>query len=219
MHESVDHVVSPCCDARAHASDAENRINEREAVRLCPPKEVHRKAKCLLGHVEMVQCVLRRKGYSEHAIDHAVTVVYCVAMPYINGTKICNITNRRAWVFKVAFNAAILVAKRDVCRQTVEPAILATTVEDSEPGEEPYDICDALRQLTRRQSEAIELCFLRGMSLRAAAKEMGIAVTTLSGHLSAAKERLKEILHPIEQHDPCAPASLRVREMKSLRAM
>jgi RNA polymerase sigma factor (sigma-70 family) len=161
------------------------------------PDQVVINANCLLDHLEMVQCVLRRKGFSDHAIDHAVTVVYRAAMPYIKGTKICKITNRRAWVFTVAINSAIFAAEREVHRQTVEPAILAETMEDVEPGEDLFEIHDALKQLTEQQSEAVVLYFLREMSLRAAAKQMGIAVGTLRGHLSAAKKHLKEILPPL----------------------
>jgi DNA-directed RNA polymerase specialized sigma24 family protein len=97
----------------------------------------------------------------------------------------------------VAIRAAIRAAKRDVCSHTVEPAILAATMKDSEPGEELFDICKAMKQLTEKQSDAIDCCVLRDMSLRDAAKEMGIAAGTLGEHVSTAKERLKEILPPL----------------------
>jgi DNA-directed RNA polymerase specialized sigma24 family protein len=74
---------------------------------------------------------------------------------------------------------------------------LAATVEDPDSGEELFDIRDALKQLTEKQGAAVELCFLRDMSQRAAAKDMGIAVSTLCGHLSAAKAHLKDIISPL----------------------
>lgn len=163
----------------------------------CSPEDTIPTPECLIGRVKEVRGVLRSKGFSQHAIEHAVTVVYRVAMPYVNRTKICQIKNRRAWVFRVAIRAATRAAKRDVCSHTVEPAILAATMEDSEPGEELFDICKAMKQLTKQQSDAVERCILKDMSLREAAKEMGIAVSTLCGHLSAAKEHLKEILPPL----------------------
>jgi DNA-directed RNA polymerase specialized sigma24 family protein len=178
----------------------------------CSPEEIVRNAECLLGRLEEVRRVLRRQGFSEHAIDHAVTVVYRVAMPYIKGTKLCEIENRRAWVFKVAIRAAIRAAKREIRLNTVEPAVLAATVINPGRGEEPFDIRDALKPLTTQQSDAVELCFLGDMSQRAAAKRMGIAVSTLCGHLSAAKKHLKEILPRLmrtglsKHYDPSALA-------------
>jgi DNA-directed RNA polymerase specialized sigma24 family protein len=158
--------------------------------------EVERNAECLLGRVEEVRRVLRRKGFSEHAIDHAVTVVYRVAMPYIKCTKICLIENRRAWVLKVAIQAAMRAARRELRCTTVEPATLAASVTDASPGEELFDICEALKQLTDQQCVAVELCILKGVSQRDAARVMGIAVGTLCDHLLAAKNRLNRILAP-----------------------
>ena len=55
----------------------------------CSPDEVVSNAKCLLGRVKEVRRVLRCQGFSEHCIEYAVTAVYCAALPYITGTKIC----------------------------------------------------------------------------------------------------------------------------------
>ena len=72
---------------------------------------------------------------------------------------------------------------------------------------------DALKQLTDKQSDAVELCILREMSQRDAAKETRIPVGTLCCRLKAAKERLKEILptfiprHLNEHYNPSARAS------------
>ena len=45
-------------------------------ITYCSPDEIRRNAECLLGHIEAVQAYLRKKGFSGHAIDYAVTVVY-----------------------------------------------------------------------------------------------------------------------------------------------
>jgi len=173
-------------------------------------------AECLLDLVPEVRGYLRRKDFSDHAIEHAVTVLYRVAMPYVNRTKVCKIRNCRGWVFKVAFRAAKRAAGREVGRNTIEPATLAATVIHPGHSEEQWDIGDALKPLTKQQREAVELCFLGEMSRRAAAKQMGIAVSTLCGHLSTAKKRLEEILPALvppswfKQNDPSASASLTV---------
>jgi DNA-directed RNA polymerase specialized sigma24 family protein len=185
----------------------------------CSPEEMVCNAKCLLDHLEKVRGYLRRgKGFTDHAIEHAVTVVYCVAMPYIKGTKMCEIENRRAWVFKVAIRAASRAARHEVDRTTIEPAVLAATVIHPGRSEEQWDISEALKLLTKQQSDAVALCILGEMSQRAAAKQMGIAVSTLCGHLNAAKERLKEILPALmptswrKHYDPSARASQTVEK-------
>lgn len=146
--------------------------------------------------LDAVRHVLRRKGFSEHAIEHAITVVYRRAMPYIDGSKICQARNPKAWVFKVAIRAAARAAKRELHYKTVEPTFLAATANDCGEHEELFDIQSVLMQLTAQQRRAVELCILSDMSHREAAREMGIAVGTLSGYLKAAMNRLKEILGP-----------------------
>ena len=182
----------------------------------CSPEEVVRNAHCLLGRVEEVRGYLRRNGFSDHAVEQAVAVLHRAALPYVKGTKRCEIKNRRAWCFKVAIRAAIRAAQHEVRLNTVEPAKLAATVEAPEPGEELFDMGEALKCLTKQQRAAAELCILAQMSQRDAAREMGIAVGTLGGHLKAAKARLKEILPALmppscrKRFDPSAPASYAV---------
>jgi DNA-directed RNA polymerase specialized sigma24 family protein len=177
------------------------------------PGETAPTAECLLDRIQEVRRYLRRQGFSDNAIEHAVTVVYCVAMPYVIGTKTCAINNRRAWVFRVAIRAAIRASRREVDRATIEPAALAATMKHPARREGQWDIGDALKPLTKQQIEAVIFCILCDMSQRAAAKKMGIAVGTLCGHLSAAKERLKDILPPLmssrlaKHYDPGARAS------------
>jgi DNA-directed RNA polymerase specialized sigma24 family protein len=188
----------------------------------CSPGQAARNAECLLGHLEKVQGVLRNSGFSEHAIDHAVTAVYRAAMPYIRGTRICRIENRRAWVFKVAKRAATRAAMRELRCRRVAPAVLAAILKDTGAHDAPFDICDVLSQLTERQRDAVELCILGGKSHREAASHMGIRVGTLFRHLVLAKKRLMDILAPhapksfsagarasytAEAEQPCAAAS------------
>jgi DNA-directed RNA polymerase specialized sigma24 family protein len=162
----------------------------------CTPDEVVSNAKCLLGRVEEVQRVLRRRGFSEQCIEDAVTAVFLAALPYITGSKACPIESRRAWVFKVAFRGATRAAIREFRCQTLEPAILAAIAKDSGMREEAFDIRDVMMQLTEQQSKAIEHCILGVKSHREAARSMGISVGTLDGHLNAGKERLKKLLAP-----------------------
>jgi RNA polymerase sigma factor (sigma-70 family) len=163
-----------------------------------------------LERIDEVRRVLRRKGYSQHAIEVAVTAVYRAAMPYILGMRFCPIANRRAWVFKVAKRAAKRATRREVHAHTLEPATLAATVTIPRSGDVQFDISEALKQLTEKQRAVIDRCILRDMPLRAAAEEMGSSVGTLRGHLQAAKARLREILPRLlrkRAFDPCACAS------------
>lgn len=174
------------------------------ATGFCSSDEVVRNALCLLRRVEEVWRVLKRRGFSEHAIDQAITAVYRAAMPYITGRKMCLIENRRAWVFRVAIRAACRAAVREVRCHQVEPAalpVLAATAPASEFRGMLFDLGEALGQLTAQQSQAVKLCILRGHSTREAARSMGISAGTLWGHLSAGKERLRAIL---ADHEPQA---------------
>jgi RNA polymerase sigma factor (sigma-70 family) len=166
------------------------------SVSYCTRDEVERNAECLLGHVEKVRRVLRRKGFSAHAIEYAVTAVYRAAMPYITGAKFCDIRNRPAWVFKVAILAAMRATEREVRCQALEPAIVAAPPENQNQGiaKAPFTLDDVLSQLTEQQSQAVKLCLLWRMSQREAARSMGISVGTLSRHLKTGKHRLRAIL-------------------------
>src|SRR5215467_6623123 len=116
----------------------------------CSPEEVVNNAKCLLGRLEALRCVLRRMRFSDHAIECAVTAVYRAAMPYITGAKICHIDNRGAWVFTVAIRTAKRIALREVQCHAVDPVILSATVKasewrtgkDSESHPDAFDIRD-----------------------------------------------------------------------------
>ena len=164
------------------------------ATSYCSPDEVKCNADCLLDRIEEVRGVLRRRGFSDHAIEQAVSAVYRAAMPYITGTRMCLIENRRAWVFKVAIRAASRAAGREVRCLTLEAAIVAAPSEDDGERGTPFDIDQVLSQLTERQSQAVELCILDGKSCREAASCMGISPGTLCRHLSAAMHRLAAIL-------------------------
>lgn len=166
-------------------------------VSYCTPDEVQRNVECLNGRVEEVRCFLRRRrGFSAHAIDCAVTAVYCEAMPYITGEKFCDIENRRAWVFKVAIRAAKRAAMREPRVRIVEPAILENNAGDLAGEDDLFDLRGLLMQLTEQQRDAVERCWLNGESQRVAAEKMGIAASTLGQRLKAAKNRLEKILSP-----------------------
>jgi DNA-directed RNA polymerase specialized sigma24 family protein len=160
----------------------------------CAPEEAAFTEKWLLDRIKEVRGYLRRHYYSGHAIEQAVTVLYRAAMPYIKGTKVWEIECPRAWSFKVAKRAAYRAAEREMRFTSVEPALLAATAVDTGPGEELFDIRDALKQLTEKQRTAVELCFLGEMSRRGAAKVMHVSASTVQAYLIAGKERLKEIL-------------------------
>jgi DNA-directed RNA polymerase specialized sigma24 family protein len=162
----------------------------------CSPDEVVSNAQCLLGRVEEVRRVLRRRGFSDQCTESAVTAVFRAALPYVTGTKICLIENRRAWVYKVAIREAKRAAMREFRCRTLEPAVLAATAMEPGMREEAFDICDVMKQLTEQQSTAVEHCILGEKSHREAASSMGISVGTLDGHLIAGKKRLKTILAP-----------------------
>lgn len=50
------------------------------------------------------------------------------------------------------------------------------------------------RELTERQRTAVKLCFFDGLSVTEAAERMGVNKSTVSRHLSAAKQRIEQSL-------------------------
>jgi RNA polymerase sigma-70 factor (ECF subfamily) len=69
------------------------------------------------------------------------------------------------------------------------------TARDDDPGpEELRQLREAINRLPPRQREAIACRYLRGMSLRQTAEVMGCAEGTVKSAVSAALERLREIL-------------------------
>jgi RNA polymerase sigma factor (sigma-70 family) len=173
--------------------------------------EVLHKPDCLLSCITEVCGVLWRKGFPAHAIENAMTAVYVAVMPYLKGGDSSHIENPRAWVYRVALNAAIHAGKRELARGNFDPARLPARVNPPDSSESLFDIDDVLSRLTQRQRTAVELCLLENMSLRTAAREMGISVGTLCGHLSAAKEHLKGALAPfrprVREHAVCEPCA------------
>ena len=50
-------------------------------------------------------------------------------------------------------------------------------------------------ELTDRQKACVELCALRGMTVQAAAQQLGISPQAVHRHLQAGKKRMSDILH------------------------
>src|SRR5436305_1999641 len=80
----------------------------------CPLKRDPARIAWLVKRLKEVRGVLRKRGFTDHVIQQAVTILCRRAMPYVNGNCTRHIENRRAWAFRVAIRAANRAARREV---------------------------------------------------------------------------------------------------------
>jgi len=93
-----------------------------------------------------------------------------------------------AWIYRVAFRAAIDELRLDV-RRTARPA-----TDVPAPPHELIGVMDALSRLAPNQRAAIVLRHVLDLDVDEVAARMGVAVPTVRVHLFRARRRLRELL-------------------------
>jgi RNA polymerase sigma factor (sigma-70 family) len=105
--------------------------------------------------------------------------------------------NAGAYLFRVARNAAVDRLKTRYTAETLDPEAAAERfnghdmVADTETS---HDLRNAIRQLSRRQQQVIELRYLRDFTVEETAEILGIAKGTVGPTTTAALRRLREIM-------------------------
>ena len=120
----------------------------------------------------------------------------------------CELENGRAWLFRVAVRAVFKCLKREprsISIDLVMPTIWPHHSVKREKGELAR-VHTAMEELPVKQKEALCLCVILGLSLRGAARELGIAAQTIDCYLEKALSRLKKALSALDGKNPNASA-------------
>ena len=141
---------------------------------------------------ELRRFLISRASNPEAAED-LLQDVFLKAMA--EGYDFCELTNARAWLFRVARNR--LIDTQRTARATVD----LTDVDPSEPQASNNPItqlqaCIArnLPLLARGDREIIETCDLEGISQKAYAGEHGLTLPATKARIQRARQRLREKL-------------------------
>ena len=129
--------------------------------------------------VSVASRVLEDRALSEDA------AVEALARAHLRWRTLSSDPYRRAWVLRVAINAALDIQRSEIRRRAREsrsaPTAFARGFE-----EESLDrlvLNSALARLSRRQREAVALKYLAGLSEHDAAGAMGVSTGSLKVHL------------------------------------
>lgn len=107
------------------------------------------------------------------------------------------IGNPGAYLFRVARNAAVDRLKTRYAAEILGPEAAAECLSGHDmvaDTETSHDLRSAIRQLSRRQQQVIELRYLRDFTVEETAEILGIAKGTVGPTTTAALRRLREIM-------------------------
>lgn len=136
------------------------------------------------------------------AADYGLDVARDAGLRYIERNKAgraCRLTYGAAWLLKVAKRAAIRYMKQHPGCVSIEIAMFSMRPRraSDEEQQEPRDLSavrDALERLPEKQKEAVYLRVFDGLSIRKAARQMGIAPQTVGSYLKKAYASLRTTL-------------------------
>lgn len=127
-----------------------------------------------------------------------------LARAYAQWSRLRNAEYVEWWVLRVTTNLCLDVLRRQrplPVRST--PPFAARSVEDDVA--EVLTLRAALRDLPRRQQEALLLCHLGGMTTEEAAVILGVSANTVSTHIHRGLARLRgEFVDPLTEPVSCA---------------
>lgn len=151
---------------------------------------------CVLGawraHEGELRGFLARRLGDRAAADDMLHDVFIRAMR--EGLGFCRLENPRAWLFRVARNAAI--DRERLLRPTSQ---LDDRIRSPESDSEPIEQLQAclgrnLARLSKSDREVIHRCDLEGMRQADFAAENGLSLAATKSRLLRARERLRELL-------------------------
>jgi Sigma-70, region 4 len=163
------------------------------------PPQPAASVECLLGRLHRIHELLVRRGFSDAVASRAVEEVLRVGLKALDTGKAAGMSaeRRAGWLWCVALTAARRAA-------AAEPVCVSLEYEPPDahvapPGDEHDAFGEALREavdcLPARQRQAVELHGLQGLSLRDAARQMGVRPSTVGHHYRAGLGRLASALH------------------------
>jgi RNA polymerase sigma factor (sigma-70 family) len=157
---------------------------------------------CLATRVPRIENFLRKRGFSEDVVARAVDRTIQIATCWLDTGRAHRLQHRVAWLYAVARREAAKAAMRQPTFFSLDRTHLESPQrrrgEDAEERQQAVRqaVEAALRRLTVKQRQAVELYFLQGNSLREAARLIGVSPGSLAGRLSLARARLARILRP-----------------------
>jgi len=143
-------------------------------------------------HGPMVLAVCRRMLGHAQDVEDAFQVTF-----HTFARKAASVTRHEsigAWLYRVAYHAALNIKIMNERRQTHErqtEAVLEPVAQPEESWRELVPVLDKeLNRLPEKYRKAVVLCELQGESRKEAAKKLGIAEGTLSSRLATARQML-----------------------------
>jgi RNA polymerase sigma factor (sigma-70 family) len=166
---------------------------------------------CLETRLRPLFLWLRKRGFDEDVAWAAVARAWCKAIAYLEDGRAFSLTCRLTWLHEVAYFAALdeVACQKKMLRFDPDAVDLMPHAKPPEANEAlDRRVRDAVERLPKRQREAVECVFMRGMTVRGAAKELGIAEASLRGRLKTARKNLAAILGDIVRAPESAEKTL-----------
>jgi len=150
---------------------------------------------CVLGawrvHESELKRFLKRRMRDPDTAEDLLHEIFLKAME--SGQGFCRLDNPRAWLFRVARNAAIDFERRQ--HDTVTAEELASPQTESDPVE-TLERCLAynLSQLRSEEQDIIRHCDLEGLQQAEFANARGLSLSAAKARLLRARQRLRTLL-------------------------
>jgi len=141
-------------------------------------------------HETELRRFLRHRAGSDDEANDLLQEVFLRVLRQANG--LCDIDNRRAWLFHAARN--LLIDRLRLAKDQVPlPDDLAAEPEDSPVPVDGLAQClpRVLRELSPQDREAITLCDIEGMTQQNYARRLGLSLPAAKSRVQRARVRLK----------------------------
>jgi RNA polymerase sigma factor (sigma-70 family) len=173
-------------------------IGQKAAAPPRPPTRGGPTRECLVERLPRLTSFLRGRGFSRHVAETAALEAVAVATRYLDTGRAHQLRHRVAWLYTVAYFAAVRAARADppcVCVPIEELERFLRTRRSTGPDPALTSaVQEALSVLSRRQRRAVELYVLGGLSFRDAADALGVSVGAFRTHIRRALSRLRQEL-------------------------
>ena len=151
---------------------------------------------CLVQRLKELAPLLYRR-LPAYAADCGLDAARRAGMNYIRrveeGTA-CDLKNGTAYLRKVAFRAAWRLQNEEPPTVSLWFAVAKPQDQEEDPAAKYADLHAAIASLPPRQRQAIALHFIEGVSVRQAAREMGVSPQTVSRYMERGLTNLRKAL-------------------------
>jgi DNA-directed RNA polymerase specialized sigma24 family protein len=167
------------------------------------PPEPEASKECLLGRLHLIHERLVSRGFSDAVASRAVDVALDVGKKALASGKAGRMDGgqRAGWLWTVALTAAKRAAAGELIflPLKMEPAYSHALLTDGDDDALAKAVRKGLDRLPPEQKQAVELHVMQGLSIRAAAREMGVRASTAERRCRAGISRLKASLASVSE--------------------